>query len=154
MVPVFVPVPILVVLLPDVLIEVLPVAEKVVKAPVPGVVAPTDAKLAAPAPEMFQLGSTRTKSPPLALPIVIIPVLLPVPILVALLPEVLILVAPVTVKPPVPCRRPALALTPTNDPDPEQARLPLALVIVQPVEDAPPAISKSPADEITNSFRA
>lgn len=79
---------------------VAPVDDNVVKAPVPGVAAPIEAKFAAPAPVIFQLASLRTKSLPDVLPMVMVPVEVPVPMLVAAAPEVLILVAPVIVVAP------------------------------------------------------
>lgn len=80
-------------LLPSV---VAPVEESVVKAPVPAVEAPILTKFAAPAPVTFQLASFRTRSEPLVLPIVIVPVDEPVPIFVAVDPDVLTFVVPVT----------------------------------------------------------
>ena len=57
------------------------------------------AKLPAPAPVTDHWASFKARSPVEALPIVIVPAFVPVPMLVALLPEVLTLVAPVTVNP-------------------------------------------------------
>jgi hypothetical protein len=82
-------------------ILVVPVEERSVKAPVPGVVAPIEGKVAAPAPEIFQLRSLSTRSEEVAFPMVTVPIDEPVPILVADDPVVLILVVPAIVAPPV-----------------------------------------------------
>ena len=71
-------------------------AARVVNAPVPRVVAPILAKFAAPAPEMFQFESFKTRSVPVVRPMVIVPVDEPVPILVAVAPVSFIVVAPRT----------------------------------------------------------
>ena len=99
-----------------------------VKVPLPGVVAPIETRLAAPAPEIFQFASLRARSVPVVRPMVIVPVLVPVPILVLPAPEVLtsrvppisesvpvvlptvVLLVPVALILPVPDRGPACAL--------------------------------------------
>lgn len=80
---------------------VTPVEDNVVNDPVPGVTAPIEAKLAAPAPVIFQLASFRARSVFVVRPMVIVPVDVPVPMLVASDPEPLIVVAPRIVDVPV-----------------------------------------------------
>ena len=61
------------------------VAVRVVNAPVPAVVAPMETKLAAPAPEIFQLSSSRAKEEEaVVVPMVIELLIAPVPILIVL----------------------------------------------------------------------
>lgn len=73
---------------------VTPVEDRSVNAPVPGVTAPIEVKLASPVPDIFQSASLRIRLVPDVRPIVTVPVDVPVPILVARDPEVLILVNP------------------------------------------------------------
>lgn len=91
---------------------VAPVDERLVKAPVPAVVAPIEAKFAAPVPEIFHCASFNAKSVPEVRPMVIVPVEVPVPILVLAEPEVLIFVVPVVVSPPLEVRSPAEVIVP------------------------------------------
>jgi len=77
-----------------------------VKVAVPGADEPMDAKLAAPVAAIFQLAPPTNEREEPVLPIAILPVLLPVPIFVLPAPVVFILVAPVTVAPPVAVNNP------------------------------------------------
>jgi hypothetical protein len=77
-----------------------------VKVAVPGADVPIDVKFAAPVADIFQFASVRDTSAEV-LPRVSAPVYEPVPILVADEPDVLMLVVPVSVAPPVAVKRPA-----------------------------------------------
>ena len=84
-------------------IVVVPVDERVVNAPVPGVAAPTETKLAAPAPVIFQLSSFKAREfDAVVLPIIIVSAVVPpVPILIvsALVPVPILIVLVILVDP-------------------------------------------------------
>src|SRR5437763_13092534 len=85
---------------------VAPVEESVVNAPVPGLVAPIDGKCAAPAPVTPHCASLRARSEPEAAQIVMVPPAV-LPIVVSAVPDVLIVVVPVSARPPEAVSNPA-----------------------------------------------